>query len=404
MDRKYTSGWHKVILIIALLALNIVEQAASVISGAIPQMAQSFPKIPEVQIELVTTIVSMFVTIFVLVSGFLTKKVGQKTIAVTGLLIASVSSIIPAFSNNFTVIMISRAIFGIGIGLANPLAISLIGEFFKGDTLANLMGWRSAIAGAGVAIMTFLAGQLLQISWHASYLVYLLFIPTLLLFIFFVPSPEKYGLKVNKAEDKPKDTTNDEKKHSIWPVIGFGLLLFAYFACIMVLFVKIATFLVDTKIGTPTQASTVLSVSQICQLVGGALFGVAYKHLKEFVFPIGLLISGLSMVGIATASNVTIVMVWSVVSGFFGGLAIPYIFTRVAQLSNTKEAPLNNAICLVGSNMGSFLAPYVGQFFGPTATMSIRNAGIVLLIITAIVFVIYLVDRAKQKKKLTHNF
>lgn len=398
MDRKYTYGWHKVILIIALLALNIVEQAASAISGTIPQMAQAFPSATEVQIELITTIVSMFVTIFVLVSGFLTKKMGQKTIAVIGLSIASVSSIIPAFSNSLSLIMISRAVLGVGIGLANPLAISLIGEFFEGDTLANLMGWRSAVAGAGVAIMTFFAGQLIPVSWHASYLVYLLFIPTLLLFIFFVPSPEKYGLKAGKdGIIEETKTTENEESHGIWPVIGLGLLLFGYFACLMVMMVKLATFFVNAKIGTPTQASNILSIIQISQLVGDALFGIAYKHLKKLVFLIGLLVSGISLVGIALSSSVSVITMWSIISGFFGGLAIPYIFTRVAELSNTKEAPLNNAICLVGSNMGSFLAPYVGQMLGSTAGAAIKNAGIALLIITAIIFIIYFIDKLKQK-------
>ncbi|USR88114.1 MFS transporter [Lactiplantibacillus pentosus] len=101
-----------------------------------------------------------------------------------GLAIAAISSIIPAFSNSFTLIMVSRAVLGIGIGLANPLAISLIGVFFYGDQRATLMGWRSAIAGVGTAIMTYVAGQLLNINWHAAYWVYLLFIPTLLLFVF----------------------------------------------------------------------------------------------------------------------------------------------------------------------------------------------------------------------------
>lgn len=147
------TGARKWILIVSLLALNIVEQAASAISGAIPQMAQSFPQQSQVQIELVTTVVSVFVTIFVLVSGFISNKIGQKQTAILGLLIASVSSVIPAFATTFTVVMVSRAVLGIGIGLANPLAISLIGEFFEGDTLANLMGWRSAIAGIGVSLM-----------------------------------------------------------------------------------------------------------------------------------------------------------------------------------------------------------------------------------------------------------
>ena len=102
-------------------------------------MAKSFPNEALVNIELVTTVVSIFVTIFVLVSGVIVKWIGQKRTAILGLLIASVSSIIPAIINNFTAILISRAILGIGIGLANPLAISLIGVFFYGDQRAKLM-------------------------------------------------------------------------------------------------------------------------------------------------------------------------------------------------------------------------------------------------------------------------
>lgn len=130
----------KNLLIFSLLSLNIVEQAASVISGTIPGMAKSFPAQSEVNIEMLTTIVSIFVTIFVLVSGFIVKKIGQKQTAIIGLTIATVSSVIPFFSNSFILIMISRALLGVGIGLANPLAISLIGAFFKGEERAKIMG------------------------------------------------------------------------------------------------------------------------------------------------------------------------------------------------------------------------------------------------------------------------
>lgn len=396
--KKYSSGWRKVLLIIALLALNIVEQAGSVTSASIPQMAKSFPQISEVSIELVTTIVSIFVTIFVLISGFMTKKFGQKNIAITGLLIASVSSIIPAFSNDFTLIMWSRAILGVGIGLANPLAISLIGEFFSGDTLANLMGWRSAVASVGGAVMTFIAGQFLLISWHASYLVYLLFIPTLLLFIFFVPSPEKHGIKKETKEDTTVKSKKSESKHSIWPIIALSMLLFIYCACAMVLGLKMAKFFIDAGLGSPTDASTVLSVFGLAQLAGGALFGVVYKFLKKATFPLGLMVSSFGIVGIALSKSMLMVLVCGVLAGAFGGLAVPYIFTKVAQLSNTKEAPLNNAIILVGSNLGTFLSPYVGKLLGSTSKLSIQNAGIVLVIVSIIIIAVMVTKNLKAKK------
>ncbi|MEB3363519.1 hypothetical protein SDC49_07550 [Lactobacillus sp. R2/2] len=65
---------RKIMLIIALLFLNIVEQAASVITATIPGMAKTFSNVSLTNVEMLTTIVSMFVTVFVLVSGVIVKK------------------------------------------------------------------------------------------------------------------------------------------------------------------------------------------------------------------------------------------------------------------------------------------------------------------------------------------
>ncbi|MCT6890806.1 MAG: MFS transporter, partial [Lactobacillus sp.] len=66
---KILSKTRKIMLIIALLFLNIVEQAASVITATIPGMAKTFSNVSLTNVEMLTTIVSMFVTVFVLVSG-----------------------------------------------------------------------------------------------------------------------------------------------------------------------------------------------------------------------------------------------------------------------------------------------------------------------------------------------
>ncbi|WP_302187779.1 MFS transporter [uncultured Lactobacillus sp.] len=395
------SKFKKVMLIVSLLALNIVEQAASVISATIPQMAKSFPGHSQVQIELITTIVSMFVTIFVLVSGLIVNKLGQKTTAVLGIAIAAVSSIIPAFSNSFNMIMVSRAILGVGIGLANPLAVSLIGEFFEGDFLAHLMGWRAAASGIGTSLMTLLAGQLLKISWHAAYLVYLLFVPTLIFFIFFVPDPEKAGIKKEAATENDQAAPAEEtaEKHARAKVVFYAAVLFAYFSSVMVGMVKLATMYVENGVGTPSQASTVFACLNFAQLLGGLVFGLLYKFLKSKILPLGILLSGLTLVGMAMTTSNSAMIALGIASGFCGGASIPYIFTRVSQLSVTKTAPMNNALVLVGSNIGSFLAPYTASLLGKTAATSIRNAGFALIVISVIVLVSLL---AAEKSKPDH--
>lgn len=332
---KVISKFHSWLIIVALLSLNIVEQAASVINATIPGMAKSFPNEALVNIELVTTVVSIFVTIFVLVSGVIVKWIGQKRTAILGLLIASVSSIIPAIINNFTAILISRAILGIGIGLANPLAISLIGVFFYGDQRAKLMGWRSAIAGIGTAAMTFVAGQLLVFSWHAAYWVYLLFIPTLVLFIFVVPDPEKSGALQRQEVEQEKEMAeaakqgNEVKKNPIGLIILLTLLTFFTLVSMMVFAVKLPTYFVQSHIGTPTDASNVWSAVNLATVVGGFLFGPIYKKLGKYVLPLGLLSAGICVGIIPFVSSLWLVYAVSMIEGIAGSLIIPYITVLV---------------------------------------------------------------------------
>ncbi len=378
----------KNLLIFSLLSLNIVEQAASVISGTIPGMAKSFPAQSEVNIEMLTTIVSIFVTIFVLVSGFIVKKIGQKQTAIIGLTIATVSSVIPFFSNSFILIMISRALLGVGIGLANPLAISLIGAFFKGEERAKIMGYRTAAAGVGTAVMTYIAGQLLTFGWHSAYLVYLLFIPTLILFILFVPSPEKYAIDKKETDHSDKkDSLNTEQPNYKDPkmtIFGLTILIFLVLTAMMIVMVKLALLYVGKGIGTATQASTALSILSFAQVLGGIMFGKAYLSLKKNVLSISLLLAGLSLVSIGFVTSRIILIALMILIGIAGGLIIPYIFNRITEISLPKNAPLNTSIALVGSNFGAFISPYAASLIGKTSADSIINAGGLLLILAVI--------------------
>lgn len=393
-----TNNFKKIMLIISLLALNIVEQAASVVNATIPGMAKSFPQESLVHIELVTTVVSIFVTIFVMVSGVVVKKLGQKNTAVIGLSIATVSSLIPAFATNFWVIFVSRAVLGIGIGLANPLAISLIGTFFEGDERAKLMGWRSAIAGVGTSLMTYFAGQLLSINWHAAYWVYLLFVPTLILFIIFVPNPEKEGIVEQDDNSSNDEIIIDSSTKDSPMLVGLlAVLTFIFLTAGMVFAVKLPTYFVNFKIGTATQASNAWSIHSIANLIGGAAFGYVYKRINKYILPLGLVLDG---AGIAIASftkNVIGIYMICIVTGIFAAMVTPYIFNKISESSSATKAPFYTSIILVGSNLGSFLSPYTGKLIGQTAAGSILNAGIILIVLSVIVLIAFVTKNKRNK-------
>lgn len=406
---KNISKIHSGLIILALLSLNIVEQAASVINGTIPGMAKTFSQQSLMSIELVTTIVSVFVTIFVLISGVIVKHIGQKQTAVLGLVIATFSSIVPAFANNFMVILVSRAILGIGIGLANPLAISLIGVFFYGDERAKLMGWRSAIAGIGTACMTFIAGQLLEINWHAAYWVYLLFLPTLILFILFVPDPVKSGaIERQEMEQKNELAKNREqgnhvKKDSIGLIVSLAVLTFFTLIATMVFAVKLPTFFVQNHIGSATDASNVWSAVNIATVLGGFLFGPCYKKLGKYILPLALILAGIAISLTSVAKSLGVIYFIACVAGIGGSLSIPYIFNRISEISSAQKAPFFTSIALIGSNLGSFLSPLAGTLLGNQAQTAIFNAGMINVILAICSLVVIFCLKKKTVRGTNRN-
>lgn len=394
------SKYRKIMLLTAILLLGVLDQAPSVVNSTIPAMTETFSGHALSLIESITTIVNLFVTIFVLVSGFLVNKIGQKQTALLGIGIAAISSIVPVFSTNFYVVLGSRAVLGIGIGLSNALAASLLSAFFKGNELAKYMGWRTAAGGIGTSLMTMVAGQLLKLSWHMSYLVYILFVPTLLLFIFFVPEPEKYGVFVQKNEEKKKsvkEANADNKLAGLGTVLALAVLFFFFLVGATIFGTKLAQIFVTKNIGTASEASVVASIFTLSQMFGGMLFGYCYKHFGTKMLPVTILLRGLPLLVIGVVNSKILIGLMAVIFGLAGGMTVSLIFMTVSTVITPKNATLYNAIPMVGSNLGAFCAPFIAGYMGSAPDTAMRNAGWMYVVMSVVVIVVLTAVSAKRK-------
>lgn len=392
---------RKFMLLAAILLLGVLDQAPAVVNSTIPAMKQTFSGQSIALIESITTVVNMFVTIFVLVSGFLVNKIGQKQTALLGIAIAAASSIVPVFSSDFYVVLGSRAVLGVGISLSNALAASLLTAFFEGNELAKFMGWRTAAGGVGTSLMTMCAGQLLKISWHYSYLVYILFIPTLLLFIFFVPEPEKFGIrKQDKKEAKEVSQVVDQdtgsKFKGLATVLALAIMFFFFLVGATIFGVKLAQIFVAKGIGTASDASVIASIFTLSQMFGGILFGVCYKNFGTKMLPVTIALRGLPLLIIAAATSRTVIGLAAVVFGLAGGLTVSVIFMTVSRVINSKNATLYNAIPMVGSNLGAFCAPFIAKYMGTTPDGAMRSAGFMYLGMSVIIILVLVAFSARK--------
>ncbi|OIL24901.1 MFS transporter, partial [Oenococcus oeni] len=249
----------------ALLSISLVLTSAYALSPAIPQMIKSFPDQSVSSIELLVTVPAFSVMILVLLSSYISKKVGEKLTVCIGLVLVTVFGIFPFFTSSYMLTLVSRIFLGAGFGLINSFAVSLISEFYKGSQKESMMGFRSGFESLGQAIMTFVAGLFLAFGWKYTTLVYLIAIPIFLLFYYYIPSDKKSQNLKNDA-DKVKNNIKQKISLPVWGIAIFLFLIVIFYIGMTVRFPLIVT---SYHLGNAEDASLTLSIMTF----GGMLLG-----------------------------------------------------------------------------------------------------------------------------------
>lgn len=347
----------KLIFKIALLSISMFLTMAPAISPALPLMYNAFPGINRAGVETLTTIPNIGIVIGLLISPFLIKFIGQKFTVLTGLIITLIAGTFPMYINQYLPILVSRFIIGAGIGLFNSLAVSLIPQFYSDneEELATMVGYQSVMGSVGNAIASFLLTLLLMINWHAAFAIYLLVIPSLILFGVFVSIPNQKKVVASKREK----SANKSKRHINRGVILISVLMFLLFIFYMPVSFKMPALVVQEKLGTISELSALSGILSIVGIPVGASFGFFFKKLHDKIFPIGFAIVTIGFLLIALASKFWILAIGNFVAGVGSGMALPYMYNWLDWVAPADSINLATTIVLVLVNVGCFVSPTV---------------------------------------------
>lgn len=338
---------------VSLLAISFILTTAYAISPGIPIMMEQFPNQSEASIQFLTTIPALSVTVMVIISSFISSKIGSKKTVMLGLILVSIFGPLPAILNDFNLILISRMILGVGFGLINTFAVSLIGYFFDGDKKASMMGFRSATESIGQSLLTLIAGYLLAFSgWRASFLVYLVAVPILLLFAFNVPDVDLSSEKEDtKGAQKQKHTVNLD-------VIFFALILFVTLITYVGLKVRLSGVMIDKGYGTVVTAGNILSMLTFIGMFSGVIFGKVYSKLKYNLLPVALFGIAIGEIIVAFSNNAILTGIACALIGLVYPFSIAFIFNLASTIAPKNSDVFAVSILLFGTNVGAAFAPY----------------------------------------------
>ena len=338
----------------SILALSLVLITSFSISSALPAMFDYYQGYPKEQIELLVSLPSFGIMIMLVLNGFLERLFPERLQISLGLLILSIGGTAPFWYQEYNFVFAMRILFGLGVGMINAKAISIISERYHGKTRIQMLGLRGSAEVVGASILTLVVGQLLSLGWTVTFLAYSAGFLVLILYLLFVP----YGKEKKETKKKEAETTRltGQMKGLIF--------LLAVEAAVVVctntaITIRIPSLMVERGLGDAQLSSLVLSIMQLIGILAGVSFSFFISLFKERLLLWSGITFGLGQIVIALSPSLGVMVVGSVVAGFSYSVALTTVFQLLSERIPAKLLNQATSFAVLGCSFGAFTTPFI---------------------------------------------
>ncbi len=334
------------IAILSISLLTIMSSAA--VSPAIPYIGEYFSDASELLIKMVISLPAIFIIPVTLITGRLIFYVKKKHLLYIGLSLYIIGGLGGALQNSIYLLLVFRALMGIGIGILIPLTRGIIADLFTNHERVKMMGYSSAFNNLGGIIATLFAGLLTVYGWRYPFLVYMLAFVVLFLVIVYLPD----------QEIPSKETHKIHINRNVW-ILGLThyMMIITFFAVPTGLGYLVSTY----DFGSGVITGLLISIVTLVSFVLGIVFHHLRTLLREWTILFGLVLLTVGMLGIGLSNNMFEISVALVFVGFGMGIVPPMIYLQTSLVSSKNDVILSLAIVSIFSFLGQFSSPLVNS-------------------------------------------
>ena len=340
---------------LAVLAVSLLLTSSNIINGILPQIRDGL-HVSNAAAELLSTTPSLTALITLLLSPALARFLGLKNVIGLGVALVGISGVVPMFVNDYTVILISRIVLGLGLGLYNSLAVAIIQVMWAGDTRSTLLGIRGAFENIGQMILTALVGVLASsFGWQGSFSAYILAFAALAWFWVVVPD-----VKLADNDDEEADGSGDvfAEKSNVVILTLFVLFAAGYLVAMQSGFVRWAA-VTQEALGADFNTSTIMSIGVAAGIVSGFGFGALNKFLGDMnTLYLGIFIEALGCFFLYFANGSYALLVASIICFYLPGPILgPWLFNQLPKYAKKSQQAFWSTAIMIGFHVGIFVAP-----------------------------------------------
>jgi len=346
--------------VVGILALYCCMSEFAILTPSIAAFAHHFADTDITTIMFansITGVVSVPVTIVV---GGVLHKIGFKPAALIGILVMSLGGAFPFLMpdiTDYTYVIISRVIVGVGLGIMFPVGNATIIAFFEGERRSQLLGWGITIQFVFNLIYTTVAGYLTEIGWNYSFLAYLIGIVPFLLALIWLP--EAKHIVLAKEKDAPRLTAEGPKEKIPAAIWGYALFALACWTCVVTVQVVTSTILDVRGLAGPGEAALVINCCGIGTILCGVAFPYLIRLLKGRLFGVSALIAAVGIVPCFIAQSPVVYACGVFLLGFGGSAFFTAAQNATGNIAPKSRIPFVSGIMTSMMNLGPFIAPYL---------------------------------------------
>lgn len=346
--------------VVGILALFCTMSEFAILTPSIAAFSHHFVNTDITTIMFANSITGIISVPVSIASGAVLHKVGFRATAIAGILIMSLGGAFPYLMpdiTDYTYVIVSRIIVGIGLGIMFPVGNASIIAFFEGEKRSRLLGWGITIQFLFNLIYTTVAGYLTEIGWNYSFLAYLIGLVPLIVVIIWMP--EAKGVVAASRERERAEAKSRAKEripHAIWGYALFGL---ATWTCVVTVQVITSTVLDVRGLADSGEAALVINCCGIGSIICGLAFPYLVRLFKSRLFGIAAAVAVVGIIPCFVATNTLVYALGVFILGFGGSAFFTAAQNAAGNIAPKSRVPFVSGIMTSMMNLGPFIAPYV---------------------------------------------
>jgi MFS family permease len=333
---------------ITILSLSLLTILGTpVIAAALSEIAASFPNSSTTQIKLLLTVPSLAIFFIASLTGYLSRLLGDKNYLLIGLTAYIVGGFGGSFAIDYNSLLISRIVFGIGLGILMPMTTGLIGQFYSGKTRLEMMGWSQSVNNLAGILSSIAAGFLAAYSWRYAFSIFLIALPSMALVFYHIPRHKVSSTSAIPHVRLPVSTW-------LWAVAVFFQML-----SVFAVPVNLALFIDEQGIGGASQTGLGLAAMTMAGLVSGLLSVRAKLLFGNYLIPSMLLLEAAGYFLLVQSESLTPVVIALFTVGFGNGFILPYLLFCSTNSVDKSRAVAAMGLAIMAVSLGQFATPVI---------------------------------------------